>query len=110
MKLSIIISVHNLQEYIGQCLDSVVDIGMSEKDYEIIVVNDGSTDQSWEILGEYKSKFAQIKSYSQENSGVGSARNLGISMARGTYLWIVDGDDMVIPDKVVNAVNIAIMN
>lgn len=109
MKLSIIIAVHNLREYIGPCLESVEGIGMAETDYEIIVINDGSTDQSWEILSEYESKFPHIQIYSQENLGVGSARNLGISKAVGTYLWFVDGDDLVIPENVAEAVNFAIL-
>jgi len=110
MKLSFVITVYNLQEYIGQCLDSVVSISMPEKDYEIIVVDDGSTDQSWRILSDYNNKFSNIKIFSQENRGVGSARNLGISKALGAYLWFVDGDDLLIPDKVAEAVNFAFVN
>jgi len=109
MKLSIIITVHNLEDYIALCLDSVANIRMPSTDYEIIVIDDGSTDQSWEILSKCINKFSNMKIYSQENQGVGSARNLGISKAGGNYLWFVDGDDLVISDNVAEAIDFATM-
>jgi len=110
LKLSIIISVFNLEDYISQCLDSLMDIKMSSSDYEIIVVDDGSVDASLSILTAYGDRFSQISVYSQENIGVGAARNLGISKATGDYLWIVDGDDMGISNKVADAVLYAMKN
>jgi len=110
LKLSIIITVFNLEDYISQCLDSLVEIEMYSNEYEIIVVDDGSEDASWSILTEYGNKFSQIRIFSQDNIGVGAARNLGISKATGDYLWIVDGDDLVISKKVADAVLYAIKN
>jgi len=107
LKLSIIVTVYNLKDYICQCLDTLVNINLSTTDYEIIIVDDGSEDGSLEILNDYQDKFPQIKVYTQANTGVGSARNLGISKAKGIYLWIVDGDDLVISDPVSEAVRFA---
>ncbi|MBO6087985.1 glycosyltransferase [bacterium] len=88
MKLSIIIPVYNLEQYIPKCLDSIV--SQSFKDYEIICINDGSTDNSLEVLNRYKDKIIIID---KENEGSGVARNVGIDRAKGEYILFVDGDD-----------------
>ena len=105
VRLSIIVTVFNLQDYISECLDSLLDIGMPIEDVEIIVVDDGSNDESLAILSHYQTKLSHIKVYHQDNMGVGAARNLGIINATGKYLWFVDGDDLVIPDKVPEAIS-----
>ncbi len=93
MLLSIIIPVYNTEKYIEECLDSII----SQKccDYEIILVNDGSTDNSGIICDNYAKKSADITVHHQQNSGVSSARNKGITMANGRYIAFVDSDDLL---------------
>lgn len=97
MKLSIIVPVYNLENYIAAALDSILSIRFSS-DYEIIVINDGSTDDSESIIHGYQKKYGQITLYSIEHQGVSNARNVGISKACGDYITFVDGDDTVEPD------------
>lgn len=78
MKLSIIVPVYNAGMYISNCLDSLLDQGLSKDEYEIIVVNDGSTDNSLSVISRYKKRFSCIKVVSQENAGQSVARNTGI--------------------------------
>lgn len=89
-KISIIIPVYNAQEHLRECLDSVVN--QSFKDIEIICVNDGSTDNTKDILNEY-SKDKRITIINQENQGQGSARNNALNIAKGEYIQFVDADD-----------------
>lgn len=91
MKFSIIIPVYNSEKYIKRCLDSI--ISQNCDDIEIIVINDGSTDSTMEILKEYKKNHLKI--YSIENSGVSSARNYGLSLAKGDFIVFVDSDDFL---------------
>ena len=90
-KISVIIPVYNGEKYLPQCLDSL--INQTFKDFEIICVNDGSADNSLEILQEYSQKDSRIKIINQKNSGAAEARNNGLSHAFGNYLSIVDCDD-----------------
>ena len=85
-KFSIIIPVYNVEEYIGRCLDSV--FKQNNKDFEVIVVDDGCTDQSIEIAKEFA-----VKIVSTEHVSVSEARNLGAKQARGNYLLFLDSDD-----------------
>jgi glycosyltransferase involved in cell wall biosynthesis len=93
MWLSYIIPLYNCGEYIAQCLDSILVQGLDEGDYEVIVVNDGSTDNGPAVVEEYCRKYQQIKLLTQANSGAGSARNSGIDVAIGYYIYFVDADD-----------------
>lgn len=97
MKLSIIVPVYNLENYIAATLDSLLSIRFSDE-YEIIVINDGSTDGSESVIHDYQQKYSQIALYTIENQGVSNARNVGISKASGEYITFVDGDDTVEPD------------
>lgn len=97
MKLSIIVPVYNLENYIAATLESLLSIRFSF-DFEIIVINDGSTDGSESVIRDYQQKQSQIILYTIENQGVSNARNIGISSARGEYITFVDGDDTVEPD------------
>lgn len=90
-KISIIIPVYNVAEYLPECLDSIV--SQTLEDFEIICINDGSSDNSLAILQEYKSKDSRIKIIDKENEGSGIARNLGLSIATGEYVYFVDSDD-----------------
>ncbi len=89
--LSVIIPVYNLEKYIGRCLDSVCK--QTYRNLQIILINDGSTDNSLSICEKYAEKDFRIEVYSQENKGVSSARNNGLTKAKGDYITFVDGDD-----------------
>ena len=95
MFLSIIIPVYNSDEYLAECLDSCLNQNIASNDYEIICVNDGSTDSSYEILEKYSEKHHNIRFFSQENRGVSVARNIGLENAKGQYVMFVDSDDII---------------
>lgn len=98
-KLSIIIPVYNVEKYLRKCLDSAID--PSSEDYEIITVNDGSTDTSADILDEYAKKYpGLIRVITKENGGLGSARNAAIGPAEGEFLYFLDSDDSLSPNAV----------
>ena len=104
MILSIIVPVYNLEKYIARTLDSLLNIECSF-DYEIIVINDGSTDQSEKIISKYQKDNKCIKLFTIANGGVSNARNFGLSHAKGNYITFVDGDDTVEPNFFEAAVN-----
>ena len=109
INVSIIIPVYNTEEYLRECLDSI--IHQTLKDIEIILVDDGSTDNSGKICDEYKEKDTRIKVIHQENQGVSVARNRGIEAAKGEYIYFVDSDDYLINnDFLENAYKIGIEN
>ena len=91
--ISVIIPVYNVEDYLEECLDSVCN--QSFKDIEIICVNDGSTDMSPKILDDYVKKDSRIKIITQENNGLGHARNTGLKYAAGEYVLFVDSDDFL---------------
>lgn len=94
IKLSIIVPIYNVENYLRRCLDSLVNQTLEE--IEILLINDGSTDSSQDIVDEYVARYPKIiKSFIKENGGQGSARNLGISIASGEYLGFVDSDDFI---------------
>lgn len=91
--ISIIIPVYNVEDYLRECLDSIID--QKHQDYEIILVDDGSIDKSPEICDEYCSRYSQIHVVHKKNGGVSSARNIGIDEAKGDWIWFVDADDWI---------------
>lgn len=93
-KISIIVPVYNVEEYLVECLDSL--INQTYKNIEIILVNDGSKDNSPKICDDYARKDNRIKVIHKENGGVSSARNTGIKNASGKYICFVDSDDIVL--------------
>ena len=95
-KVSVILPVYNVGKYLRQSLDSL--INQTLKDIEIICVNDGSTDDSYDILEEYKQKDSRIKVIHKENKGTGAARNDGLRLAMGECIGFVDPDDWVKPN------------
>ena len=96
-KVSIIIPVYGVEKYISKCLESLVNQTLN--DIEIIVVNDGTKDNSQKIIDKYVKKYPdKIKSYIKENGGQGSARNYGLKKATGEYIGYVDSDDFVEKD------------
>lgn len=96
--VSIIIPVYNVEKYLHKCIDSI--LGQTFNDYEIILIDDGSTDKSLQICEEYKVKNSKICYYHQENCGPGKARNLGIDKAVGDYILFVDSDDYLADNMV----------
>lgn len=94
--LSVIIPVYNTGNSLGKCLDSV--LSSSYNDFEVILVNDGSTDQSLSICEVYSQRDSRIRLLSQENQGVSAARNHGIAVSRGEWLVFVDSDDYISKD------------
>lgn len=93
--LSIIVPFYNVEKYLGTCLNSLLNQDITINDYEIVLINDGSTDRSLEIADSFVKRYENVQLFSQENIGVGSARNKGIKSARGKYLMFVDADDYV---------------
>ena len=94
--VSVIVPVYNIEQYIGKCLDSI--IGQTLKEIEIIVVDDGSTDDSPRIIDRYARTDSRIVAIHKANGGVVSARSSGIARATGPYILFVDGDDHLEPD------------
>lgn len=95
--LSIIVPVYNVENYLDQCLKSITSYKGEDK-IEIIIVNDGSTDNSLEICRDYSNKYSNITIVSQKNQGLSEARNTGIRTARGKYLLFLDSDDFLYDD------------
>lgn len=91
--LSIIVPVYNMEDYLDRCVSSLLNQGLDEESYEIILVNDGSTDNSLQLCLSYADRYSQVRVVSQENCGVGPARNTGINHACGQWLCFVDADD-----------------
>lgn len=107
-KVSIILPIYNVEQYLRECLDSI--INQTLKEIEIICVNDGSTDNSLEILKEYAQKDSRIKIIDKSNSGYGHSMNMGIDAATGEYLGIVEPDDYVMLDMYETLYNKAVEN
>lgn len=95
--ISIIIPVYNVEQYLRQCLDSIVQ--QSFTNYEVILVDDGSSDGSPAICDEYAERYSQVKTVHKTNGGVSSARNAGLDIAKGTWIWFVDADDYVVENS-----------
>jgi glycosyltransferase involved in cell wall biosynthesis len=103
MKLSIIIPVYNIEEYLPKCIESI--LNQEYEDYELLLVNDGSTDQSGCICDDYALKDNKIKVVHQQNKGVSVTRNLGIEKAVGEWICFVDGDDTLQPNSLALIMN-----
>lgn len=95
IKISVVIPVYNVEKYIRECIESI--INQTFKDIEIIVVNDGSKDNSIKIVEEYLSD-KRIKIINKENGGASSARNIGMKIAKGEYIYFIDSDDFIEKD------------
>ena len=93
IKYSFIVPVYNTEKYLKKCLDSLVN--QTYKDFEIIVVNDGSTDKSSSIISKYQKKYKNIIVINKENEGLSMARNRGVQKSSGKYIIFVDSDDYV---------------
>ena len=96
--LSVVVPVYNVSKYLEECLDSVIQ--QSFKDFEVLLINDGSTDDSLDLLEEVASRDSRVRVWSQFNCGAGSARNRGIELASGKHLIFIDPDDIFATDHV----------
>lgn len=103
-RISIIIPVYNAEQYLEECLLSISQ--QTFGDFEILAINDGSTDSSLEILNQYLEKEARLKVLSQANQGVSAARNLGLKYAQGEYITFVDADDWLHPETLEHYIEI----
>lgn len=97
IKVSVIIPVYNAETYLRTCLESV--LNQNFKEFEVLCIDDGSTDQSSKILNEYACKDSRITVIHQNNAGVSAAKNIGISRAKGDYICFVDADDFIHQDE-----------
>ena len=96
VKVSVIVPVYNTEMYLEKCLSSLKN--QTLKEMEFIVIDDGSTDKSFEIMKKYAKEDKRFRVYSKENEGVGKTRNLGIELAKGEYIGFVDSDDFISND------------
>lgn len=91
--ISVIVPVYNAEKFIKRCIDSI--LCQTYKDFELILINDGSKDNSYGILQDYEKTDVRIKLYNQDNQGVSSARNKGLEIAKGDYVLFIDSDDWI---------------
>lgn len=108
MKISIVIPVYNVERYLANLLDSI--LKQTYNDFEVILVDDGSKDNSYKIMEDYSKKDNRIKIFKQKNSGPGIARKNGYMHAKGDLLFFVDSDDQLYDDKVLEKINEIFMN
>lgn len=94
-KISVIVPVYNAEKYLSRCVDSI--LVQSFDDFELLLINDGSTDSSGQICDEYALKDSRVQVFHKENGGASSARNLGLDNAQGEWIAFVDSDDYVLP-------------
>lgn len=106
--LSIIIPVYNVERYLSTCLDSVVQQLLT--DYEVILVDDGSTDGSGRICDEYAARHTEFRVIHQENKGLSITRNLGVAEAKGKYLMFLDSDDYLVSESIAGLLCLAEAN
>lgn len=98
MKLSIIVPVYNVEPYIERCVRSLEQQNIPKQEYEIIIVNDGTQDQSIQIINKLRLEYPNIVLIEKENGGLSSARNYGLKYAQGEYIWFIDSDDYIEPN------------
>lgn len=99
MDLSIVVPVYNVEKYVRTCIESIFKQGLDEKCFEVIIVNDGSTDRSLEVITDIISQHSNIVVINQENQGLSVARNNGIAAAKGEYILMPDSDDILIENS-----------
>lgn len=100
MDLSIIVPIYNVEKYVRTCIESIYKQGLDEECFEVIIVNDGTTDNSMEVIADIISQHSNIIVFEQENKGVSVARNNGMAIAKGEYILMLDSDDLLIDNNV----------
>ena len=108
IKVSVIIPIYNVQDYLQECLDTVCK--QNEVDMEVILVNDGSTDDSLSVCKEYAQRKSNVIVINKENGGLSDARNVGTKAATGDYIFYLDSDDWLAPDAIKSLYEFAIEN
>lgn len=101
--VSVIVPVYNAEDFISECLDSL--IRQTYKNLEIIIIDDGSTDATRQVILEYKERYKNIIYFHQKNEGCSSAKNKGLQFARGSYIQYLDADDLLSLDKIEHQVD-----
>ncbi len=96
MEVSVLVPIYNVQCYLSKCIDSI--LGQTFKDFELILVDDGSTDESGAICDAYAAKDSRVNVFHQSNQGIGRTREFALQQARGEYVMWVDSDDWIEPD------------
>jgi glycosyltransferase involved in cell wall biosynthesis len=99
MDLSVIVPVYNVEKYIRPCIESIFKQGLDDADFEVIIVNDGSTDRSMEMIEDIINQHNNITVINQENLSLSVARNNGIAVAKGEYIFMPDSDDLLIENR-----------
>lgn len=105
MLLSIIVPIYNQEKYLSRCIDSIYNQGLNEDDFELLLINDGSTDGSLGIMQAYAVKHKNIRIISKENEGISATRNRGIQEAIGDYIYMPDSDDYLIANGLNYVIN-----
>lgn len=100
MKLSFIVPVYNVEDYLCNCLESLYNQSLPLNEFEIVIINDGSTDNSYTIAKQYSEKYDNIRLIDQKNHGLSYTRNLGIENASGEYVLCVDSDDFLVANTI----------
>ena len=96
-RISIIVPMYNVAPFIEECLHSLWNQDLSEDEYEVVIINDGSADESLTLAQAICAQHSNVQLISQENKGLSEARNAGLAKARGEYIWFVDADDRIAP-------------
>lgn len=110
IKLSIIVPIYNVEPFLWKCVHSLEQQDLAAEHYEVILVNDGSTDHSGELCTELAKQYENIKVIEQENQGLSAARNTGMDVARGKYMMFVDSDDYIETNVIGRVVEVAERN
>lgn len=105
MNLSIIIPAYNVEQFLPKCLDSI--LTQESADFEVICINDGSSDGTAELLAKYSQEYENLVTITQPNAGMSASRNRGLNLAKGEYVMFVDSDDWLEPDSLKRLVEVA---
>ena len=103
-RLSIIVPVYNAEKELPECLDAI--ISQKEADFELLLIDDGSKDNSWQVVQEYAEKDSRIRTYHQENQGITATRRIAVNMTTGDYIWFIDDDDIIVPGSIAKLVSV----
>ena len=95
LKFSIILPAYNVDAFLQKCVETCEMQNINHKEYEIIIINDGSTDSTLQLAQTLQQSYSNIKILSQNNQGLSMARNNGAKIAQGKYLWFIDSDDYI---------------